>query len=163
MASPTATLDRSAPGGGDPAAHASRPEDVPGGQHASSWPPRTPVRRRHLAVLGSGIAVVLVLMVFANALTEAGRTNDRAAALRAQNAQLVERLRAARAEVELVKGDAFVRLQARAYGMGEADERVFALEDGAPAPPPITPLGDDPGEKAPMKPLEAWLELLFGP
>jgi len=134
----------------------------PGGR-AHHGRPRNPLRRRHLAVVGSALAVTLVLIVFARALADASLTNERAALHRAENARLQERLTAGRREVELVKGEPFLRLQARAYGYGEPGERVFGLALGAPPPAGITPLGAQPPGAAEAPPLEAWLELLFGP
>jgi hypothetical protein len=113
--------------------------------------------------MGSALAVVLVLLVFARALSDASATTERAAMQRAENIQLEQRLAAGRREVELVKREEFVRLQARAYGFGEPGERAFALAPGAPSPRPITPLGAEPVGSRPAGPLDAWLELLFGP
>jgi hypothetical protein len=70
-------------------------------------------------------------------------------------------------ELELVAGPAWVAQQARAYQLGAADERAFRLAPGAPTLAPDAPgsttvrLGAE--LEAPLGPLEAWLELLFGP
>ena len=105
---------------------------------------RPSLQRRHLVAVASGLAVLLVLSVFARSLSEASVGSERATALRAENALLQERLDAGRREVALVQGDAFVRLEARAYGYGQSGERVFAMASDAPPPPPITPLGAPP-------------------
>jgi cell division protein FtsB len=124
---------------------------------------RTPLRRLHLVAVVAAISIVLVLMVFARALSEASAVNERAARMRAENAVLQEQLTARQHEVQLIQGDAFLRVQARAYGLGEPGERVFGLPVDAPAPPSIIPLGAAPAEGRPTSPLDAWLELLFGP
>jgi hypothetical protein len=131
---------------------------VPGGYEG----PRNTLQRRHIVALASAVAVLLVLSVFARALSEASLVTERAAALRAENAILQERLAAGRREVDLVKGDAFARLQARAYGFGITGERVFALASDAPPPPAITPLGAPPPGARARTPVDDWLELLFG-
>lgn len=151
-------------GSGDPA---SRGGGVPPGGGGRARPhrdgSRTPLRRLHVAALVVAISIVLVLMVFARALSDGSTVNERAASMRAENARLQEQLTARRREVDLIKGDAFMRLQARAYGLGEPGERVFGLAADAPPPPSITPLGAGPAEDQPTSPLDAWLELFFGP
>lgn len=112
------------------------------------------------------IAVVAVLglwlvLVFGRALSELNAATERAAELRAESAALEARLEAGRRELELVRSDAFQRLQARAYGLGDEGERPFALEPDAPPPPTIVPLGAD-SSPARRTPLDAWLQLLFG-
>ena len=69
-------------------------------------------------------------------------------------------------ELELVTEERWVLQQARAYQLGSRKERPFAIAPGAPALPDDAPgsaarrLGADPVERSP---LEAWLEVLFGP
>ena len=88
--------------------------------------------------------------------------NERRVVLRAENEQLERRLEAARRELALVQSEPYVKLEARAYGIGGKGERAFTLEPGAPPPRPIRLLGADPQEGVPRSPLEDWLELLFG-
>jgi cell division protein FtsB len=113
-------------------------------------------------VLVLALAATWVVLVFGRALNEADVVEERAAAARAENAALRARLEAGREEVALIQDDEFVRLQARAYGLGERGERVFALRPGAPDPEPIVPLGAAASPAAPQTPLEDWLDLLFG-
>ena len=62
----------------------------------------------------------------------------------------------------MVKGEAFIRSRRGPTASARTGERAFGLEHGAPPPPAITPLGEVP-DAVPTKPVEAWLELLFGP
>jgi cell division protein FtsB len=115
-----------------------------------------------LAVLVLALAATWVVLVFGQALNEADAVEEQAAAARAENAALRARLEAGREEVAIIQGDEFVRLQARAYGLGERGERVFALRPGAPDPEPIVPLGAAASPALPQTPLDDWLDLLFG-
>ena len=62
----------------------------------------------------------------------------------------------------LIQTDAFMAREARAFGMGDAGERPFALEPDAPPPARIVPLGAEPTAVETRGPLEEWLDLLFG-
>ena len=117
------------------------------------------------AQLGLIVLLVIaswVLIGFARTLTQLNTATDREAILSAESAQLSARLEAGRQELELVQTDAFQGLQARAYGLGSPSERAFSLELGAPAAPPIVPLGGASSASEPQAPLDAWLRLLLG-
>ena len=118
-----------------------------------------PRRLSALVVIGIVVAIWIVL-TFGRALTTLNEANDRAAMLRAENAALQMRLEQGQAEMELAQAPHFQRMLARALGMAPDGELAFALEPGAPAAPPVTPLGADP--QAARAPLDAWLKLLFG-
>jgi hypothetical protein len=100
-------------------------------------------------------------LVLGSALSEVHEVQRRAEALRATNAELAARLDAGRREIALIQTEPFLGFQARAYGMGEREERAFALEPGAPSPRPIVPLGAEPAPPSAPSPLDLWLELLF--
>lgn len=140
------------------------PESPPEGRRL----PRRGGPRRSLRLARSYLllaALVLLsawlVLVFGRALSELNEANLRAAAVSAETAALDARLEAGQRELELVQGDAFQRMQARAYGMGLAGERAFALDADAPPPPQLEPLG---GELPSVSrtPFESWLRLLFG-
>jgi len=122
-------------------------------------------RRRVVTVAGI-LVVALMALSFVRQVGEATAATERAAAMRAGNETL--RAEVARLERDLgrVQDERFIKLQARAYGLGGPKEIPFALAAGAPALP-----GDAPGSasvrlgaQAPTaSPLDAWLDLLFGP
>jgi len=119
------------------------------------------VRRSHLGLAVVVLVGLWLVLVFGSALSELNEASRRAAALAVEQATLEARLAAGERELELVQTDAFQRMQARAHGLGRSGEHAFALEAGAPSPPPVTPLG---GASADLSrtPLESWLSLLFG-
>lgn len=102
-----------------------------------------------------------VTLVFTRAIGASSAVNERSLQLRAENAQLEQRLAASKRELALLESKPFLLLQARAYGMGPPGERVFALASGAPPPLAIRPLGAEPSAHPPS-PLEDWFRLLFG-
>jgi cell division protein FtsB len=123
---------------------------------------RARLERRTVAAIAGLLATGWLAVVFAGVVSDASRLAARAADAQAENAALRSRVEAGRAETLIVQSPEFLDQQARAVGMGDADERAFALEAGAPPPPSITPLGtltDAPEERAPF---DAWMELLFG-
>jgi outer membrane murein-binding lipoprotein Lpp len=123
-------------------------------------PRRAATRRLSLGFLIGAVVVLWVVLAFGRALVSLNEANDRAAALRAENAALQMRLEQGQAEMELAQTEAFQRMLARSMGMAPAGEHAFALEDGAPPPSPVAPLGGHAAED--RAPLDAWLRLLFG-
>ena len=118
--------------------------------------------RAQIVLLGLLILAFWLLLVFGRALAQLNDAETREAAA-ARDAQALQvQLDAGRRELQLVQTDGFQRLQARALGMGESGEQVFALAGGAPEPAPIVPLGRVSAAQTPISPLEAWLHLLFG-
>jgi hypothetical protein len=124
------------------------------------------VNRRRMAWL-VGLAVSLwVLAVFARQVGEASAAGDRAAQVRADNTALATQVEALQHERDVVQRQTFIQFQARAYGLGTAQEKRFTLAANAPSLP-----SDAPGsaslrlapEPTPQTPLDAWLSLLFGP
>ncbi|MGI8704059.1 MAG: hypothetical protein ACR2JZ_06065 [Candidatus Limnocylindrales bacterium] len=148
------------------------PEPEPGlegssGGRADGGPPDSlsiaGLGRRHLAFLAGALVVVWILLVFSRAVSQSAAITDEATALRVANAQLEERLAAGREELALIRAESFIRMDSRAYAMGEPGERVFSLSAGAPPPPQIVPLGAAQSTPPAASPLDGWLDLLFGP
>jgi hypothetical protein len=114
------------------------------------------------------VALVLVIVGFwlvigfGRALGQLNDATLRQQAAAAETQALQAQLDAGRRELMLVQTDAFQRLQARALGMGENGELVFALTADAPPPPQIVPLGRAAARGEAQTPLESWLQLLLG-
>ncbi len=125
------------------------------------------IRSRHVAVVGVAIIVAWVLISFAGQVSEAASAAERTERIRAENAVLAADALALERELQIVAGPAWVAQQARGYQLGEGDERAFRLAPGAPVLPadapgsPTVRLGATTERQ--LSPLEAWLELLFGP
>jgi cell division protein FtsB len=121
-----------------------------------------PQRRGAAAVvLGLFVAGGLVI-IFAGTLARATELEEQAAIVRAETAALEERLAAGVEEVASLKERALLAQEARAIGWGEQGEIPFSLPGDATSPEPIVPLGSESSGAAPVEPLDAWLELLFG-
>ena len=164
--------ERAASHGSESPAHG---DDVPGG--GDGWPgtpglpdlsglPVTGFTRRRMGFLGAGVLAAWVVISFARQVGDASAATSRLQGLEGSNTQLAEQVAGLEREYQLIQADAWVRQQARAYGLGSGREVPFTLGPGAPA------LGADaPGSAAvrlgatavPPTPLESWLTLLFGP
>ena len=124
------------------------------------------ITRRRAAWVLAAIVSIWIVAVFARQVGDAGSATGRADRLRAENAVLVSQVDALSKELDVVQRQAFIEQQARAYGVGGARERPFTLgPDASPLP------ADAPGSAsarlgahtASISPLDAWLDLLFGP
>lgn len=140
------------------------PQDQGGGPRPPFVaPPIIGLHARQAALIVGVFLVAWIVFIFARAVATTSAAHQRADQLRAANAAQEARLAAEQEELTIVQGQPFIRLQARAYGLGAPGERPFALAAGAPSPRPIVPLGAAPSPAAPETPLQAWLALLFGP
>jgi hypothetical protein len=125
-----------------------------------------PLSRRRLALVAVGLVVTLVLVGFGREVSDAAAASDRAAQLRATNATLRSELADLGGDVGRVGDERYIQITARTYGMGAKHEIPFVLAADAPSLPPDAPgsaasrVGADPVESSPV---DAWLELLFGP
>jgi cell division protein FtsB len=121
-------------------------------------------RRRVVTAAGVLVAALLVLS-FARQVGEATAASNRAAELRTANAALRDHVARLQDDLGHVRDQRFIRLEARAFGLGGPREIPFALAAGAP---PLA--ADAPGsaavrlgaETTPRSPFDAWLEVLFG-
>jgi cell division protein FtsB len=132
-----------------------------GGPLRPRFNPRS-LTRRHLMLAAGGLVSAWIALVIAGAVGDSSAVNQRAAALRQENAALQARLEMTRREVELVQSEPYVDLEARAFGMGRGNERAFSLQPGAPPPQRLRLLGEDPDKTVASSPLDDWLDLLFG-
>lgn len=122
--------------------------------------------RRRIFVAVALLLMAWIVFTFVQQVGEAAAITTRADEMRAANAQLEIRVRAAQQELLLIQEAAYIEQQARAYRLGEDNEIPFAL---AADPPRLG--ADAPGSAAnrvgadasTTTPLESWLSLLFGP
>lgn len=122
-------------------------------------------RRRVVTAAGVLLAALLILS-FARQVSEATAASNHAAELRAANAELRDQVARLQQDLGHVQDMRYIRLEGRAFGLGGPREIPFALTAGAPAL-----AADAPGSASvrlgavprPQSPLDAWLEVLFGP
>lgn len=122
--------------------------------------------RRRLAVAVGLLVVAWIAIAFGRQLGAASAAQARAEALAGEVERRAGEVAALEAELELVQRPAYLRQQARAYGLGAPDEIPFAIDPNAPPLP-----ADAPGSAATRlgerverpTPLEVWLTILFGP
>lgn len=151
-------IDGAAPGKAEPG-DGSRARLDPGAL------PMPGVSRRRLAQLAGLVVAAWLLLAFGRQVAQAAAASDRADDLRGQNAALRDDVAALQTDLARVQGQAFVRIQGRAAGLGEAGEIPFTLEAGAPTPGPTAAgsasvrLGAKPERSSP---LDGWLSVLFG-
>ena len=128
--------------------------------------PKPSLSRRRVITLAGVLAAGLLTLGFARQVGEASAASDRADALRAQNAALHAEVDGLQADLTRVQDPRFITLQGRAFGLGGPGEIPFALAADAP------PLAADAPGSASVRlgatprttsPLDAWLEVLFGP
>jgi hypothetical protein len=126
----------------------------------------SPISRRRVALIAAGLVAAWLLVAFGRQVGDASAASNRAEELRAANAQLRSDVAALQADLGRVQSDQFVGVEARAYGVGKRHEIPFTLAADAPSLPPDAPgsaslrIGAEPDGSSP---LEAWLDLLFGP
>jgi hypothetical protein len=124
------------------------------------------VSRRRVAWVGLVALAAWIVIAFAGQAAAAAQGSADVAEALARNAAASAETEALRRELELVTQERWILQQARAYQLGSRQERPFALAPGAPTLPP-----DAPGSQArrlgavaqETTPLEAWLDVLFGP
>jgi hypothetical protein len=124
------------------------------------------VSRRRMAWILGVVLSVWIIAVFARQVGEASAAASRADRVRTENTAIATQIAALQHERDVVQEHAFIEFQARAFGLGNAQDQRFTLAPNAPALGPNAPgsasvrLGPDP---TPQTPLDAWLSLLFGP
>lgn len=158
------------PGSADPAGFDDATSDASSEHGSPGLPdlsvlPVVGINRRRLAFLGAAFATVWIVIIFARQVGEASAASGRVEQLRQDNAQLATDVEALEREFELIQGEPYILLQARAYGVGGPRDIPFSLSERPDLPE------DAPGSAAvrlgaqpePDTPLESWLSLLFGP
>jgi cell division protein FtsB len=123
------------------------------------------ITRRRIGFLVAALLSAWVVIAFARQVGDASSAGVRVEGMRAQNAELANRVAALEREYQLIQRQEWIEQQARGYGLGTTGEIPFTVA----APPSLPP--DAPGSAAVRlggatdrpSPLEAWLSLLFGP
>jgi hypothetical protein len=160
---PLAAPEPSPPGGDPDAPEAEAPARVV--PDLSALPIAGIGRRQVAMVIGCLVAAWIVFM-FARQVGDASAAGTRAEELAAANDVLRDDIEASRRELQLIRRQEYILLQARGYGLGKGREIPFSL---APDAPPLA--SDAPGSAAvrvgadgePTTPFERWMDLLFGP
>jgi cell division protein FtsB len=140
--------------------------DVPAPALDPASLPMAGVAPRRLVVIGATIVLAWLIVSFSRQVAEASAASSRASELRSANAALAAEVAATERELQLVQEPRYVTQAARAFRLGTSREIPFALEVGAPPLAADAPgsasvrLGGDARSRAP---LEAWLDVLFGP
>jgi hypothetical protein len=128
--------------------------------------PMPSLSRRRVITLAGVLAASLLTLGFVRQVGEASAASDRADGLRAQNAALHDEVAGLQSDLTRVQDPRFITLQGRGFGLGGPGEIPFALSPGAPSLGPDAPGSAAVRLGAPAKvsgPLDAWLDVLFGP
>jgi hypothetical protein len=124
------------------------------------------ISRRRIAWIGVVAVAAWIVVAFAGQAAAASQATADVAEARARNVAAAAETEALRRELALVTQERWILQQARAYQLGSRTERPFALAPDAPSLPPDAPGSTarrvGAAEESPT-PLEAWLEVLFGP
>jgi hypothetical protein len=135
------------------------------GRQASVIP--TPRRERVTERRAAIVALALVLGVIGAAaisrsISDVIEARAQVAAAHSLNDAVRAQVEAGRREIAFAQGDGYLRFAARGLGYGRGREEPFALRDGAPPPPSLTPLGADEGT-ASADVLSDFFDLLLQP
>lgn len=135
----------------------------PGGPDLSSLPIAGITQRRLAIMLGALIAAWIVLL-FARQVGEASAAASRAEAMIVENAVRHAEIAALERELDRIQQTRFIRLQARAHGLGGHREIAFTLDPDAPPLAANAPgsAALRVGAPAAVGPLDSWLDILFG-
>jgi hypothetical protein len=151
--------------GGSSATRSTVPSDTaPAGPNLAAFPVVGLTRRRTAAILGS-ILAVWIIIVFARQVSDASAASGRAAQMAAANAARRSDIADLQQELDLIAQKRYIVQQARGYGLGTQHEIPFTLDPEAAALGPDAPGSEALRVGAPVqvKPLDRWLTLLFGP
>lgn len=99
------------------------------------------VERRAVIAIIAVVAGVLGAVAISRSISEVIEARTEVAAARVLNADVRAQVEAGRREIDFAQDEAYLRFAARGLGYGQGREEPFALRDGAPPAPSITPLG----------------------
>lgn len=127
--------------------------------------PMPSLSRRRVVTVAGALAAALLTLGFVRQVGEASAATQKADDLRAANAELRDEVAGLERDLGHVQDPRFIKLAARAFGLGGRGEIPFALAADAPALAADAPgsasvrLGAPPRSTSP---LDAWLEVVFG-
>lgn len=99
------------------------------------------MERRAVIAVCALVAGILGAAALSRSISDVIGTRAQVAEAQALNDSIRAQVEAGRREVEFAQGEAYLRFASRGLGYGRSREEAFALRDGAPPPPSITPLG----------------------
>jgi len=124
------------------------------------------ITRRRIAILMAALLSAWIVLALSRQVGEAAEATNRADQLGRDNQTLSAQIDTLTQERTLIQEQAYIEIEARAHGLGGRQEHPFQLApDASPLP------ADAPGSAAValgastdhVAPLDAWLDLLFGP
>jgi len=124
------------------------------------------ITRRRIAILMAALLSAWIVLALSRQVGEAAEATNRADQLGRDNQTLSAQIDTLTQERTLIQEQAYIEIEARAHGLGGRQEHPFQLAPDASALP-----ADAPGSAAValgastdhVAPLDAWLDLLFGP
>jgi cell division protein FtsB len=124
------------------------------------------ITRRRIALLMAALLSAWIVLALSRQVGDAADATNRANQLTQANQLLSAQIQTLTEERALIQEQAYIEIEARAHGLGGRQEHPFSL---APDAPPLA--ADAPGSAsgalgatpAHHAPIDAWLDLLFGP
>jgi cell division protein FtsB len=128
--------------------------------------PLAGITRRRIALVVAAVVTAWIVIAITRQVGEAAAATARAEQAAIENAELASEVSALERELQLIGRQPYILQQARAYGLGGAQEIPFELP---PDTPPVA--ADAPGSATQRlgvslerrSPLDSWLSVLFGP
>jgi hypothetical protein len=124
------------------------------------------ITRRRIAILLAALLSCWIVLALSRQVGDAAEATNRADQLSRDNQALGAQIQTLTEERTLIQQQAYIEIEARAHGLGGRQEHPFSLAADAPMLSPDAPgsasgaLGATPSRSAPI---DAWLDLLFGP
>ena len=124
------------------------------------------ITRRRIAILLSALLSAWIVLALSRQVGDAADATNRANQLNRDNQNLTAQIQTLTEERILIQQQAYIEIEARAHGLGGRQEHPFTLAADAPPLPADAPgsasaaLGATTAHRAPI---DAWLDLLFGP
>lgn len=124
------------------------------------------ITRRRIALLLTALLSAWIVLALSRQVGDAAEATNRANQLSRDNYALTTQIQTLTQERILIQQQAYIEIEARAHGLGGRQEHAFTLAADAPALPADAPGSASAALGAPAShhaPVDAWLDLLFGP